>query len=431
MKLKSFLFILMLLCLGIGTLPIEAKVTNAKNNKSPSAQLKLKGIPLSCYVSVGEPSAGEGPIILGQEFTSQYWADVSLAYADAGVFNQAIQLVKRMTHDLIPQQTKVSIATKLTEKKQYNRAIQLVQSIDNKSGSTEKARGLAVIARQHAKAGNKQQADRVFLQALRYARSLKRELQQFPLTYIAIEYAAANRYKEALQLANSIKDESSNSMALSGIAVEYAMAGNFNKGIQLAQTIKDEYYKSKAFESIASQATVTQLTQLEKLALSISDDVYKAPALAAIALRYINLGQIEPTKNLQKTIVAIDSGGSAYYKLPGAYARKQRFDDAIELVNQMQPNSWQDMARSDVILEYARNKQYDQAQNLINAITSQSSQNKAIKALAQGYAELGEYTRASETLKTVQPENNLEAPANRQHSISLVECAAKSVATSK
>jgi thioredoxin-like negative regulator of GroEL len=115
----------------------------------------------------------------------------------------------------------------------------------------------------------------------------------------------------------------------------------------------------------------------------------------------------------------------------GAYASKQRFDDAIKLVNQMQGNEWQDIARASVILEYARNKQYDKAQNLINTITSQSAKNRAIQALAQGYAEAGEYQRASEVLKTVQPENNVEAPYNRQHDISLVECAAKSVATKK
>lgn len=431
MKLKSILFTLTILCLGAGAIAIEATITHANSNQSQTAQLKLKGIPLSCYVSVGEPSSGEGPIILGQEFTSQYWAEVSLVYAEAGAFDQAIQLVKRMTHDLILQQTKVTIATKLAEKKQYNRAIQLVQSINNETGATEKARGLAIIARQYAKAGNKQQADRMFSQALKYARSLNRELQQYPLTYIAIEYAAANRYKEALQLANGIKDEDSRAMALSGIAAEYAKAGNFNKGIQLTQTIKSEYYLSQAFKSIASQATATQLTQLEKLALAMKDDTYKAPALTAIAIRYINLGQIEPAKNLEKTIVAIDPGGSAYYELPGAYASKQRFDDAIALVNQMPGNEWQDTALTSVILEYARNKQYDKAQSVINTITSQSAKNKAIQGLAQGYAEAEQYQHATEVIKTVKAYDNVEAPYNRQHDISLVECAAKSVATRK
>ncbi len=428
MKLKSILLTLTILCLGVGAIPIETKVIYANSNQSQSAQPKLKGIPLACYVSVGEPSAGEGPLILAAEFTSQYWADVSLKYANAGQFDQAIQLVKRMEHDLIPQQTKVAIATLLAEKKQYNRAIQLVQSINNEEGSTEKARGLAIIGRQYAKAGNKQQADRLFSQALKYGRPFSPELQNYPLAYIAIEYAAANRFTEALQLANRIKDEDSKATALSGIAVEYVKLGNFNKGIQLAQTIKKEYEQSKALESIASQATISQLPQLQKLALVIKDDTYKAPALAAIAKRYINDRQIEPAKNLEKTIAAIDPGGSAYYELPGAYASKQRFDNAIKLVNQMQGGSWQDAARASIILEYARNKQYDKAQNIINTLTSQFSKNKAIQALAQGYAEAGQYQRASEVLKTVQPENNIEAPANRQHDISLVECAAKSVA---
>jgi tetratricopeptide (TPR) repeat protein len=424
-KVKSILYTLTILSLGVGAIPIGTKIAYANNNQPQSTHLELKGIPLACYVSVGEPATGEGPIILGQEYTSQYWADVSLKYASAGKFDQAIELVKRMTHDLIPEQIKVAIATKLAEKKQYNRAIQLVQSINNQTGSTEKARGLAIIGRQYAKAGNKQQADRLFSQALKYARSFPPELQVYPLAYIAIEYAAANRFTEALQIANRIKDEDSKATALSGIAVEYTKLGNFNKGIQLTQTITGEYERGKALGSIASQTTISQLPQLQKLALAMKDDTYKAPALAAIAKRYINLGQIEPALNLEKTIVAIDPGGSAYYELPGAYASKQRFDEAIKLVNQMPANEWQDTARASVILEYARNKQYDKAQILIDTITSKSSKNRAIQALAQGYTEAGQYQRASEVLKTVQPGNEIQAPANRQHDISLVECAAK------
>ncbi|BAZ17603.1 lipopolysaccharide assembly protein B [Calothrix sp. NIES-4071] len=431
MKFKSILFTLTILCLGVGAIPIETTITYANSNQSQNTQLKLKGIPLACYISVGEPSAGEGPLILAAEFTSQYWANVSLAYADAGQFDQAIQLVKRMDHDLIPKQTKVEIATLLAKDKQYNRAIQLVQSINDEGGSTEKARGLAIIGRQYAKAGNKQQADRLFSQALKYARSLSPELQNYPLADIAIEYATANRFTEALQLANRIKDKDSKGTALSGIAVEYALASNFNKGIELAQTITGEYERSKALESIASQTTISQLPQLQKLAFAIKDDAYKAPALVGIAKRYINLGQIQQALNLEKTIVATDPGGSAYYKLPGAYASKQRFDDAIKLVNKMQGNEWQSNARASVILEYARNNQYDKAQSIINALTSQSGKNKAIQALAQGYAEAGQYQSASKVLKTVQPGNEIEAPANRQHDISLAECAAKSVATRK
>jgi hypothetical protein len=104
------------------------ETTNA--NSKQSKELKLKGVPLACYVKVGAPSSGtEGPTILIAEASSTYWSEISLAYANEEKFAEAIALIAKMEHDLIPVQTKLAIITKLTENKQYARAFKLIETM--------------------------------------------------------------------------------------------------------------------------------------------------------------------------------------------------------------------------------------------------------------------------------------------------------------
>lgn len=413
--------------------------TSAIANTGNTTKLELKGIPLACYVSIGEPSVGEVPTGLEIARESYYWAEISLAYAIAGEFDQAIQLIGRITADDIASETKVSVVTKLTDKQQYNRAIQLVQSINSEHLDIHKAKGLAIIARQYDKSGNKKQADQMWKQVLKYIRTEPNpESQESSLSFVAVEYAAANRFEEALKLVNNLKGEYEKATALSGIAVEYAKAGNFNKSIQVAQTINTNGKHSfgdsgllDAIKSIAAQATLKQLPELSKLASTIHNDTFKSAALAHIAVRYINLEQFESAQNIETTIGTIDPSFSAYYSpdLPGAYGRKQRFDEAMIRVNQIENTDYRDITRASVILEYARNKQYDKAQNIISTITSTSGQNRAIQALAQGYTEAGKYENAIEVLKTIKVGSEMDEPYNpynRKRDISLVECAVKS-----
>jgi hypothetical protein len=91
---------------------IETKIARASSNQSQTEQLKLKGIPLACYVSIGEPAGGEEPTGLVMARASYYWAEISLAYAKAGKFDQAIQLIERIPADDIASETKVNVATK-------------------------------------------------------------------------------------------------------------------------------------------------------------------------------------------------------------------------------------------------------------------------------------------------------------------------------
>jgi tetratricopeptide (TPR) repeat protein len=174
----------------VSVLTISCNFVVLGSTASTGVEVKaqLQGIPLSCYVSVGAPSASPGPLTLMAEVSSGYWAEVALAYADAKQFDRAVELFKRLDHEQIKKDTMLSIAFKAAVNGKYDLALKIVQSIDDEYGAIEKAKGLAIIARQYASAGNQKQADRLFSQSQKYARKLKPEISAIALSYISIEY---------------------------------------------------------------------------------------------------------------------------------------------------------------------------------------------------------------------------------------------------
>ncbi len=414
--------------LSVLTISCQLIVLGSTASTAVEVKAQLRGIPLSCYVSVGAPSASPGPLILMAEVSSGYWAEVALAYADAKQFDRAVGLFQRLDHDQIKKDTMLSVASKATVSGKYDLALKIVQSIDDEYGAIEKAKGLAIIARQYASSGNQKQGDRLFSQSEKYARKLKPEISEIALSYITVEYAAANRFQSALKIAQNLPDDFPKFLALAGIVEQYANKGKFADSVRLARTIKDDYHQSSAFSAIAKQATVPQLLQIQPMALAIKDDNYKVTALAAIAMRYVVKGEFERASELEKTLVATDPGSSAYYQLPGEYAKAGRFPSAIALVNQMQKGYWQDVAMASIASEYARSGKYDQALKFADTIASAEGKNKAIQAIASEYGQSGLYDRAKVLLKGIKPVDdveglNIEALNIKEHYIPLLECA--------
>jgi hypothetical protein len=415
--------------LSVLTISCNLVVLGSTASAGVEVKAQLQGIPLSCYVSVGAPSASPGPLILMAEVTSGYWAEVALAYADAKQFDHAIKLLKRLDHDQIKKDTMLSIAFKAAVNGKYDLALKIVQSIDE-YGAIEKAKGLAIIARQYASSGNPKQADRLFSQSQKYARRLKPEMSAIALSYISIEYAGANRFQSALKIAQNLPDDFSKFMALAGIAGEYASKGQFDDSVRLARTIKDDYFQSSAFSAIAKQATVPQLSQIQPMAVALTDDTYKVTALAAIAMRYVVKGEFQRASELEKILVATDLGSSAYYQLPGEYAKVGRFTNALALMNQMQKGYWQDVAMASIASEYAKAGQYYQGLKFADTIASAEGKNRAIQAIAKEYGQSGQYDRAKVLLKGIKPLDdvdglNIEDLNIKEHYIPLLDCAEK------
>jgi tetratricopeptide (TPR) repeat protein len=240
----------------------------------------------------------------------------------------------------------------------------------------------------------------------------------------------ANRFQSALKIAQNLPDDFSKFMALAGIVGEYASKGKFDDSVRLARTIKDNYFQSSAFSAIAKQATVPQLLQIQPMAVALTDDTYKVTALAAIAMRYVVKGEFQRASELEKILVATDLGSSAYYKLPGEYAKVGRFTNALALVNQMQKGYWQDVAMASIASEYAKAGQYDLGLKFADTIASAEGKNKAIQAIATEYGQSGQYDRAKVLLTSIKPVDdvdglNIEDLNIKEHYIPLLDCAKK------
>jgi hypothetical protein len=399
-----------------------------KQSNIPSQKLKFKGIPLTCYVSVGEPITMDGPMILMLEFASEYWYDIAITYANAGKFDEALKIVTRMEHDLIPLKTKLEIIDKLAAAKQYNKAVQVVKSIKPDEGTTQISNGWAIIGRHYYKSGNSQQGKQYFSQAIKSLNSVSPELRDFGRAEIATEYAAANLFADGLNIVKLIKDNGIRDIAFAGISREYAKAKNIDAAIKLGSLIKDEYYRSEAYESIAPEASIVQLNQLKKLAMAITEDSYKSPAFAAIAIAYINKNQFPAAKNLEAALFKMNADDSAYYKLPGIYTKKGKFAEAIALTQKMNNNSsWRDYAIADIIQAYTNLGKFSEAQKYIQTIQPQSAVRAATIALAQGYSESGQYSTAKTLLQSIKLTESIEDTNLRNHAIPLIDCAIKSI----
>ncbi|MGB3208445.1 MAG: hypothetical protein WBB28_25955 [Crinalium sp.] len=401
---------------------------SVQNYTTPSAQteLKLRGIPLACYVRVGPlgflPSSVSSSFSMLANEQSTELAEIALAYAQAKQFSSAIATTKKMDDNLIQAVTLVDIAGMYAEKGQYTQAKQLVNSIQGYD--TFKSQLLARIASKYALSGKPQQASQTFMQALRLAKTLDAKLMRDgAIADIAIEYAAAGQYKQALQLTKTIKDESEKPKALAGIVTQYALAGQFDQALNLAKTIGDDYYKSKALESMANSATVNQLAQLTQVTQTIKDDTYKVVSLAKIASRYVAVGNFDQAVKVTQMVNAINPDGDLLPDIITEYTTAGKFDQALQLANSMKNEYWQGQAMVKIAGKYAAAGLFDEAVKFADTINSGENKTQALKAIASEYAKTGQYDRALALVGTIPPAANTTYEAIQAQFIPLLKCA--------
>ncbi|MBW4495464.1 MAG: hypothetical protein KME26_20740 [Oscillatoria princeps RMCB-10] len=413
--------------------PLLAKEpAQAQIAQTAQSEPKLRGIPLSCFLRV--PPLGVYPHQAFNTYDtvsneSRQWAEIALAYAKAGQFEKAIELTEKLDDSMTysQQETLIEIAGLLSAAGQYDKALQLVERI--KYEERYKAELVARVARQYAAAGDRQQAERTFSRALQLAKTFGELQGTAALVEIATEYAAASQFDRAAQLAGTIKDENNKPLALAQIAGEYARSGQFDAAVRLANSIKDDYYKGTALAGIGKHATVAQLDRLVGETNRIKDEIHQVAARAAIASRYVALGEFDRAVRLAKTLAAHDDLLSP---LAGEYAAAGRFDLAVELANSIKNEYWKQPALLKIAEEYVAAGKYTEALEFAGALQSKEVKIRALRAMAQKDAEAGEYARALqryrealEVAKTIQPPPEYPPEAIygiEEYSIPLIKC---------
>lgn len=369
---------------------------------------QIRGIPLSCYVQVGpkriHPSITSSTVEL-ENFQSAQWAEIALEYAKVGDFAQAITLTEKMGDYLQKNQTLVELAGQLAAGGNYEQAKQLVATI--KEYETYRAKGLARIGQYYAISGNNSAANLMFSEAIAFAKTLDAEsIQPMALAEIAIEYAAAGKEQEAMQLVAEIQDENSKAMALAGMATAWAKAQQLSKALQVAQSIQDDYYKAQALTDIAKKVTVDQLPPIVENINRITDETNKIAALAEVVMLYIRAGQFDQAAELTKTLLGND------WLLPGIiaeYAKTGQINPITTLTNSIENEYWQNRALISMVSGYAAMGDFAKALDLANGIASADTKSSALMAIAQALAERKEYRQSLELFENIAASTENEA----------------------
>lgn len=400
--------------------------------KENETSLNWRGVPLDCYLRVGPPSPSPGPMILMAEATSAYLAEVALAYGKAGKVEEAVAAIAQMDHDLIPYQTLVTLAENLAMAGEYQQALQLTEAVKYREEGLEQnarfvAKIMAVVAREYAQSGNREKAAELFSEAIAFANNFTDFIQASALAEIAGEYAAAGEGDRAIELTQTIEDETYQSQALGEIA-RGASDRQLNDLLSLANGLADNYNKIQAFNEIAKAVKVEQLNAILQGTNGLTDED-KSQVLATLAERYAAAGEFERALQIASgiageyekgealTAIAVNAttrdsldrlfslaqngGESALPTLAGGYSQIGEFDRGLQIAQTLAD----DTIKAAAIAQIASNSSRDRLPELVATANQFEDEylNRAdaLGAISLRYAQLGEYDAAIALAKTI------------------------------
>jgi tetratricopeptide (TPR) repeat protein len=199
---------------------------------------------------------------------------------------------------------------------------------------------------------------------------------------------------QALQVANTIQEDSVKAVALEVIATALAKAGDTKQAVQLANTIQGNFYKTDASVDIATalakagdttqaQAVFTQALQL---ANTIQGDFHKAVALGNIATALARAGDTTQALQVANTISKDFGKARALVDIATALAEAGDTTQALQVANTIQEDSDKVWALRDIATALAEAGDTTQAQAVFTqALQVANSLSKdSVKAWALG-----------------------------------------------
>ena len=129
----------------------------------------------------------------------------------------------------------------------FDKSIEYANTV---SSIEDKARILKTIARGLVEIGKDKQANEIYRQAIQLATSIKEDNDRLNvLLFIVYDFAEFGYLNEALDIANSVSEENLQvfrNMMLEKISVSFAKAGQFDKALEIAMTIEKD--KGKGYD---------------------------------------------------------------------------------------------------------------------------------------------------------------------------------------
>lgn len=239
---------------------------------------------------------------------------IAIELAKNKQFDSALKIVQKI-HELTPEQeaavkqynmptqpsikalTLVEIAREYAKDRQVEPALQLVNSIGNQEG---KALGIIAIAQALQTTGKSDQADKLIAESL--------QLPAIPST-----------------------DNSEANQSISRIALALLTVGKVDQALQIVQSIKNDTTKEEAMAKIASK--LSEMGQVERgfqIAKTINLAGIKQEALYKIGLKYIELGQLERGLEVTK-LMPEDSNIDLLASLADGLAKAGKTEQALQV----------------------------------------------------------------------------------------------------
>ncbi|BAZ32529.1 TPR domain protein [Cylindrospermum sp. NIES-4074] len=338
---------------------------------------------------------------------SENLAKVAAQYAANGQYDQAIKLVPTIESKYYQATALVEIASYQRQKQPKQalqllaQALQIIPSVDEYSRHPV----LKAIAIQYAAASE-------FKLALQVAQSIKNDIytKDNVITEIALKYAASGSPEQSIRLIETLRDSYQKNRAFVKIAQQYAEAGKYDQAFQFVRTFKTNNIQVDALDKIFSHSlkvgqtdqvmglistitddctksqTVTRLVsnetyqpdsqpvaqQLQRLKLglaiaqSIKADNLKSNALAEIASRYIQAGQIDEALKLSQTSLQGDDKDKTLARLANYYLKVKQPEQALNFVATIQDPAIKVGTLTEIAGSYAQVGQTDQASQLLS-----------------------------------------------------------------
>ncbi len=289
----------------------------------------------------------------------------------------AFYTAKRIKRDEIKHELLVKIAVEYAHNGKFNKAFEVAKTI---AFDVTRADALSQISSEYIKAGQIENSQPLLSQALQIAN--KRKQDSFSkaklLSTIVVKYAEANKYVEALQLADTIKEPSCKARALVELASLYAKAGQKEKVAGLL---------TQSLETIGQE----------------DNSAIKNERLCDIAEKYAEFGQYDNALNVTKMIGSVCLRAAALGRVSAYYAKVGQNDKAVELLSEaaqlagkINDNNyclWQ------IPYKYVEVEQYEQALKISKEIIKDtSSQARVLIKIAARYVKSGQKDKADEML---------------------------------
>lgn len=233
-------------------------------------------------------------------------SEIAIQYASIAQHEQSLQIAKMIQDDYRKTHTLVTIAGVYINAGQRERAtqtlsqaLQVVESIqdgDNQAGL------IAQIAIKLAEAGQ-------LSQSLQLARNQEYR-RDYTLGEIAAQLAEAGQLSQALEVAETIDEFNiAQTRAFAAIANHHIKAEQYNQAVQLAQSIKDDCTQAHTSDEIVTQLSeVKQYDLALQVAQFIEDAAIKAETLTKLAGYYMADGQINQALPLLSEALQLAQG---------------------------------------------------------------------------------------------------------------------------